>query len=218
MQGVTTILYIRHGETEGNNASDKATYTYTGCQTDRPLLKAGHDQAEQCAERLLKLQEERKIGKIDAIYSSKLIRAVETADKIAAKLGLKAVQKDGLQEINWGSADGQLVKEMSKLWKPTEKEVKAKYLDRKERWNHLPVFPASEKFNALLERSTKALSQLAKEHQGKTIVVVGHGRVLKTHIADALDKEEGIPYPANCGIAEFEHTLEGLKFKRVIEG
>lgn len=218
MQGVTTILYIRHGETAGNDAKDPLTYTYTGCQTDRPLLAIGHRQAEECANRLQRLQELGVIGKICAIFSSKLIRAVQTAETIAGKLDLKNEQVEDLREINWGVADGQLCSEMGKQWKDTETAVKNQYVDLKNRWDHLPVFPEAETFNSVLERNTKTISHLAKQHMGKTIVVAGHGRNLKTLIAYALNKEEGIPYPANCGIALFTYSREdGLRFVKVLE-
>lgn len=213
----TRFLYIRHGEVPGNDPNP-ATYIYTGSGTDDSLTEKGKTQAEKCAQTIADLQKSGKFGTITAIYASDLKRAIETAKPIAEKLGFDIHVRHDLREINWGYADGQLVEKMTEEWDAAEQQIKQLYPERKMRWDHLPVFPDAETYNALLSRSTKELKTIGDAHKGETVLIIGHGRVLKTLIAYARDSEEKIPYPPNCGIAEFTYSSEeGLSFIKVLE-
>ncbi len=213
----TRILYIRHGEVPGNDPSPNK-YIYTGCGTDEALTEKGQAQAEKCARDIAYLQDSGLIGKVSAIYASDLQRALQTAQPIAEALHLEVQPQVSLREIYWGGAEGQLVKEMTEQWGPLEKQVKQTYPDRKIRWDHLPVFEGAETYNALLKQSLAELTRIGELHKDETVIVVGHGRVLKTLIADAKDSEERIPYPANCGIAEFSYSTDGgVAFVKVFE-
>ncbi len=216
----TRILYVRHGHVQGNDADDVETYAYTGSGTDISLSDKGKVQALACAQKIAELCEQGVIGKIAALYSSPLKRAQETSLPISKTLALPIQTKPDLREIHWGEADGQLVKKMADISKANENLAKLKcpeFENRKVRWNYLPAFSRSETYNDVLYRNVFILGVIGNKHPGKTVVVVGHGRALKTLIADALDKEAGIPYPENCGIAEFSHTREkGLRFVGVL--
>ncbi len=213
----TRLLYIRHGEVPGNDP-DPAVYIYTGSGIDDSLTEKGKIQAENCAKAIADLQKIGVIGEITAIYSSDLKRAVETAEPIARELGLDIQLQKNLREINWGCADGQLVQKMTEDWSAAEQQVKELYPARKVRWDYLPVFKGAETYNALLNRTLEELKRIAEWHKGETVLIIGHGRVLKTLIADVRDSEEKIPYPANCGIAEFTYSPEeGLCFVKVFE-
>jgi broad specificity phosphatase PhoE len=90
---VTTLLLIRHGETDWNASGRLQGHT------DRPLNDYGRRQAAELAERL----EEADVA---AIYSSDLSRARETAEIVGARLGLPVVVDTGLRERNWGTWEG----------------------------------------------------------------------------------------------------------------
>jgi alpha-ribazole phosphatase len=213
----TTILYVRHGEVPGNNPSPE-TYIYTGNAVDFSLTEKGQEQSNDCAEHISHLQKNGTIDKVTAIYSSTLTRALETATPIAKKLKLTVEPRYNLREIYWGSADGQLVYKMSEKWDEADEQVKKLYPDRKTRWDHLPVFDGAETYNELLNRCTNELKAISGTHPGETVIVVSHGRVFKTLVANALDTEKGIPNLANCGIAEFIYSDEdGLQFVKIIE-
>jgi len=213
----TRILYVRHGEVPGNDPHS-AHYVYTGSGTDDSLTEKGKMQAEECAKIIADLQKKKIFGKITAIYASDLKRAVETAKPIAKELRLDIQLRQNLREISWGSADGQLVQKMTEKYGIIEQQVKQQYPERKIRWNYLPVFEGAETYNALLNRTLEELKTIADLHKGETILVIGHGRVLKTLIVDARNSEENIPYPVNCGIAEFTYSPEkGLCFVKVLD-
>lgn len=213
----TRFLYVRHGEVPGNDPNP-ATYIYTGSGTDDSLTEKGRIQAEKCAKTIVDLQKCGVFNEITAIYASDLKRALETAEPIAKELGLDIQLRHELREIYWGCADGRLVQKMTEAHRAVEQQVKQIYTERKIRWDYVPVFEGAETYNALLKRTLAELKRIAELHKGETVLIIGHGRVLKTLIADARDSEENIPYPANCGIAEFTYSPdEGLHFIKVLE-
>jgi 2,3-bisphosphoglycerate-dependent phosphoglycerate mutase len=90
---VTTLLLVRHGETDWN-----AEGRLQG-QTDRPLSEYGRRQARKLAEELA--------GEpLDAIYASDLARARETAEIVGERIGLPVVLDPELREKDWGSWEG----------------------------------------------------------------------------------------------------------------
>jgi broad specificity phosphatase PhoE len=90
---VTTLLLVRHGETDWNAEGRLQGHT------DRPLNDHGRTQAKVLAEELAAQE-------IAAIYSSDLARARETAEIVADRLQLPIVVDADLREKNWGSWEG----------------------------------------------------------------------------------------------------------------
>jgi broad specificity phosphatase PhoE len=90
---MTTLLLVRHGETDWN-----AERRWQG-HTDVPLNDRGREQARGLAEQLA--------GEpVDAIYASDLSRATETAEIVGARLGVPVVVDPELREIDVGSREG----------------------------------------------------------------------------------------------------------------
>ncbi|HET7566757.1 MAG TPA: histidine phosphatase family protein [Gaiellaceae bacterium] len=90
---MTTLLLVRHGETDWNAEGRLQGHT------DTPLNDYGRRQAKQLAEQLA--------GEpLDAVYASDLARARETAEILGERLGLTVVLDPGLREKNWGSWEG----------------------------------------------------------------------------------------------------------------
>ncbi len=91
---MTTLIFVRHGESEGNRLN-----LFCG-QRDYPLSYLGHRQAECTAAYL------REHYSIDRIYSSDLIRAVQTAEPVARDTGLTILTDPRLREISVGIWEG----------------------------------------------------------------------------------------------------------------
>jgi broad specificity phosphatase PhoE len=90
---MTTLLLVRHGETDWNAAGRLQGHT------DRPLNEYGRRQARELAERFAG-------DGIAAVYASDLARARETAEIVAGRLGLEVVLDPDLREKNWGNWEG----------------------------------------------------------------------------------------------------------------
>jgi broad specificity phosphatase PhoE len=90
---VTTLLLVRHGETDWNAEGRLQGHT------DRPLNDYGRRQAKELADRLA--------GEgADAIYTSDLVRAKATAEIIGDRLGLTIIVDPDLREKDWGTWEG----------------------------------------------------------------------------------------------------------------
>src|SRR3712207_5307832 len=84
---MATLLLVRHGETDWNR--DHKWQGHTG----PPLNEVGRRQATELAE---------QVTDVDVIYSSDTIRAKETAEIIAARLGLAVETDSRLREVDFG--------------------------------------------------------------------------------------------------------------------
>ena len=154
---VTRLLVIRHGETAWNRASRIQGHT------DIPLSDKGRWQARQLA---LALRDEG----LQALYSSDLMRARDTAAPIAAATGLPLVLDAQLRERCFGRFEGM-----------TQEEVATQWPDESRRWRaREPGYgpEGGETLSGFHDRCVTALARLAHQHMGQTIALVAHGGVL----------------------------------------
>lgn len=166
----TEIYLVRHGECDGNREN-----RFRG-RHDFPLNKNGIHQAESLAAELAAVR-------FDAIYSSPLLRASQTAEIIAGKR--YSVRTDeAFINISLGE------------WENKSKEqVRREHPDLWEFWMTTPEklqFPGMETLQQVKQRSYRRLLQLATEHTGNRILLVTHRAVLKPMLAAALQISE--PY------------------------
>lgn len=162
-------LYLtRHGETEWN------VHSRIQGQTDTALNETGIRQARELAERLKK--ERLAIGRI---YSSRQLRAYETAQIVAELLGLNVIVKDGLEEINLGKWEGY-------TWKQVRELFHEEYEDWHENRRY-QVPPGGESYQQLLERLIPVLHSIIKEEQ-EDVLVVTHSAVIMTLLSYIYEK------------------------------
>jgi broad specificity phosphatase PhoE len=178
----TTILLARHGETDWN-----AVGRWQG-HTDRPLTERGRHQAAELAERLADVE-------LDAIYSSDLLRAVETAEPVAKRLGLRLQTLPELREVDVGTWAGL-----------TRDEVAERFPDGFRRWSDWQTgWENGETYDEMGERVVGAILRLAGEHPGERILVVSHGGAIRALQAAA----------AGIGIATFRRLRPVVQNARV---
>jgi broad specificity phosphatase PhoE len=159
---------VRHGESVYN-----AEGRVQG-QSDVPLSELGLRQSEAVAERLAALP-------VQALYSSPLRRAMQTAELVAEKLGLPIRTDDRLMELNAGVFQDRLRSELPDL-----------YPDEFARWKSGDpdfVIPGGESRNDLQRRGLEALEAIAQAGHDEA-AVVGHGRILIVTLAALLGREE----------------------------
>ncbi len=158
---MTRIILVRHGETPWNK--DKI---FRG-SVDIPLNDTGREEARLAGEWL-------KEEKIDATYSSPLSRAVETAETIACRQGLKVEKLEGLADLNYGDWQGLPLA-----------VVKKKYADLYRQWETMPQtvrFPNGETLEEVRVRALAAVDEVLQRHPGRSILLVSHRVVNKVLI------------------------------------
>lgn len=166
----TTLHFVRHGETEYNRQR-----IVQGRGIDAALNLTGCAQAAAIAQRLAEVP-------LDAIYTSILRRAIETAEKIATLQETVPVhQLDDLQEMAWGIYEGQ----------PASPETRAAFADMNARWRRGEFGFRVEGGESILdvqERGQRALDHIVAQHPGETVLVVTHGRFLRVILSTLLDE------------------------------
>jgi len=154
----TRIIAVRHGETAWN------VDTRIQGQLDIPLNDTGRWQAQRVARALAASES------IDAVYTSDLLRARDTAQSIAQAIGLQTMMEPGLRERGFGSFQGKTFTDLETDW-PQET---ARWRDRDPHW----APPEGETLLQVRERVERAAHTLAQRHMGGQIVLVAHGGVL----------------------------------------
>ena len=155
---LTTFALIRHGQTDWN-----AQRRLQG-STDIPLNDVGRGQARDAVAVLSGYQ-------WDAIVSSPLSRAAETADLIAAGLGLSVARRvPELTERRFGAAEGlQAGPELDKLRIPGG-------------------YRGAESEDEAACRGLDSLEGLAKEFRGRRVLVVANGTLIRVSLSRAIGR------------------------------
>ena len=162
---MTSIYLVRHGQTAWNREE-----IFRG-RTDVPLDETGLKQAELAGEYLKEVE-------IDAIYSSPLSRALETAEKIARFHNLKVQPFEGIVDMSFGNWEGH-----------AHQEIKKNDSETYRRWReepHLVRLPGGESLDDVRVRSMAALEEVTRKHPGKALVLVSHRVVNKVLICGIL--------------------------------
>ncbi|OON64433.1 histidine phosphatase family protein [Massilia sp. KIM] len=167
--GATTILLIRHGETAWN-----AERRLQG-HLDIPLNGEGERQAAALAAALLG-------ERIDAIVSSDLGRAKQTAQAIAGVRGQEVEVDPLLRERCYGGFEGLLYSEIAARYPREFAAWQARNVDAE----LPPGKNLGETFRAFYERAVGAIARHAAGHPGKTLALVAHGGVLECAYRAAL--------------------------------
>lgn len=136
-----------------------------GVRGDRGLTPLGVAQAERLRDRLAVTGEVRA----DVLIASTMPRAHQTADILAAALGLAPIADDEVQEVRPGIADGMPVDE-------AEARFRLSALQH-EPWR--PLSPGGESWQQFLHRVGNALDRMAREYAGRTTVVVCYAGVIE---------------------------------------
>jgi broad specificity phosphatase PhoE len=161
---VTTILLVRHAETDWNREK-----RWQGL-TDLSLNERGREEAKTLAERLEPLA-------FSAVYASDLRRAHETALIVAERKGLAVTPMRELREIDVGSWTGL-----------SRNEVKERFPEGYERMRTRTGtgWEGGETYAAMGRRVLEALRRIAREHPSETVLVVTHSGPIRTARAHAL--------------------------------
>jgi broad specificity phosphatase PhoE len=160
---VTLAYLARHGESDWNVAN-----RFQGL-VDRPLTDHGRQQAHELAEELADKD-------VEAVYSSPLRRALDTATIVAARFGLEPVRDAGLREIDVGGWAGLSRAEVESRFP----EGFASWLRGGQGWE------GGETYEQMSARVLAAVERIARSHVGGHVLLVSHGGPIRAiHAAAA---------------------------------
>ena len=191
----TRVLLVRHGQSQGN-----AERRFGG-HSPTPLSELGHRQAAATARALAK-------ERVTAIYSSDLLRAVQTAEPLARATGLEIKQTPALRERSVGLLEG-LTFEAAAAAHPEEYAA----LLRRD-FEH--VLAGGESYRQLLDRAATHLDRAVEQNRGGTLALFSHTGticILALHLMGALDAPHLKPVwlsTNNCGVTRFSIDHGGL--------
>jgi broad specificity phosphatase PhoE len=132
-----------------------------------------------------------------------MLRAVQTAEIVAAPHGLKPKVLEPLTECDvgrWENLDWQTIGRL-------EPEAYQQFMTRPGQFG----YPSGESFTQVYDRVAPALNELLHKHAGQTMLVVAHHIVNRTYLAGLLgltpDNARQVSL-ANCGISVVVHDGE----------
>jgi probable phosphoglycerate mutase len=180
----THLILIRHGETKWN-----AEGRWQG-QADIPLNPRGMRQAKEMAKSLADRH-------LDAIYSSDLLRARQTAEQLARVSGQTVHYDRRLREIDQGLWEGMLLNEIQSGY--------ASLLERRrsDPWKAAP--PGGETISQVHDRVIECVEEILKNHSDQTVAIVSHGFALALILASYLHQPVEKTWeliPKNCEALE----------------
>ncbi len=187
MRGVrSTLILVRHGQTDWNLEG-----RYQG-GADVPLNATGREQAKRLAAELA-------TTRIDALYSSPLRRALDTALAVARGRGLEVRRDPRLREIELGEWEGMLsgriaegYPELHRQWVRDPRPVRP---------------PGGESIREVHDRTIAAVEGMVAEHSGGTLCLVTHKVamvVIRSHYLGLDLPEEMAKMPPNGGWERIE--------------
>jgi probable phosphoglycerate mutase len=188
----TEVLFIRHGETDWNRIKRIQGHI------DIPLAETGIVQARRLAQRVLR--EVRDGARLDAIYSSDLQRAQQTAAPAAEALGLTVRLDPGLRERAYGVFQGH-----------DSTEIAARFPDEYAVWQTRdPGFvpPGGESTRVFYHRILHAVDAIVAAHPGGRIACVTHGGVLDC----IYRRAHGLPLDAPRSYALLNTSVNRVQF------
>jgi ribonuclease H / adenosylcobalamin/alpha-ribazole phosphatase len=164
-QGEPTVtVLLRHGQTPMS-----VQKRYAG-RSDPPLTDVGVQQAAAAAKRLAS-------ARLGVIVTSPLLRAVQTAQEVAAVTGAAVVTDEGFRETDFGEWEGL-----------TFAEVRERCPAEVTAWLADPEVapPGGESFTDVSTRVTAALHRVLAARGGQTVLIVSHVTPIKTLVTAAL--------------------------------
>lgn len=196
----TTLLLIRHGESEANRQG------FFGGQTDTPLTETGRRQAQITAEFL-------RHRHIDAFYASPLSRAYDTGLAAAAYHDLPVEKVGDLREIRGGEWETVSFGEIARRWPEDYRQ-----------WNEsigLSRCTGGESVIQVQQRVYGCLSALASRHPGQTLCVAVHAMVIRAFVGRVLqyppERLRELPFPTNASVTAVEFESGAFRLVKYSE-
>lgn len=138
---------------------------------DMPLNETGRLQARAISDYL-------KGHSLDYIFSSSLVRSMETAEIIAWSLRMKYSSYPELDEMNFGKLEGKPSAQVDEQLKKIHENWKGGKTDL--------AIEGGESPSMVLDRVRSRTASILREHTGSTLLFVLHGRLIRILLTDWL--------------------------------
>ncbi|MBR2848751.1 MAG: histidine phosphatase family protein [Clostridia bacterium] len=203
---MTKLYLIRHGESEANRAR-----LFAG-NFDIDLTELGYAQAEHIPEYFREIH-------IDAIFASDLKRAYHTACPLAKARNLPVVKEPSFREISAGAWEGVHFDTIMEKYKE-DYTVWREDIGR-------AVCTNGESVLQLSRRVSAAITRIAEENDGKTVVIATHATPIRSLISlwatGSLRDMKEYKWVPNASITEASYengvfTLENIGITEHLEG
>ena len=196
---MTNILLIRHGESMANK------YEIFCGQSDYDLTETGFEQARVTANYIAQHYQ------ASCVYASDLLRAFHTGETIGAMCHCPVVPDKNLREIHCGEWEEAAFGEMLTRW-PDSYPVWLNDI------GHVQC-PGGESVKDVLSRVLPLLTDLARKHEGETIVAATHGTVIRALMCTLSGKDlaemKDIPWVSNASVTELVYDNGAWRFGSV---
>jgi len=193
LQCPARVFVARHGEA----AYETELVTDDGGS----LTRDGRAQARRLAERL-------RDARISRVWTSSMSRAVQTAEIVAAELGVDVLVREGLREYAVGELAGTTLDEREHVgaafdaWLVGDPEA---------------GIPGGVRIEDFVARVTGSLAEVADQHPGEAVLVISHGGAILATLPPLVgippERVRGLTLP-NCGVIEVEADAEGWRLVR----
>lgn len=193
------FIIVRHGYSEANKAK-----RFAG-QSDVPLDAVGVAQAQSTSKYILDAY------KVDAIYSSDLSRAYETVRPLSEALGMDVIRRRDLREVDVGVWQGMRIEDVKTEFTESFAAYKAN--------PGLYRFEGGESYVEACARAEKAFAEIAKDNDGKTVVIGTHGGIVRAirTVWNGIPPEQmkDIPHVPNASVTVAEYEDGAVTWRTV---
>ncbi|MEX1194434.1 MAG: histidine phosphatase family protein [Dehalococcoidia bacterium] len=171
------LLLIRHAESTGNAESRLQG------RRNFPLTPHGERQAESLAHRLQEMD-------VSAVYASPLLRAMQTAEYVAAACGVAVTSDARIQEYDFGEAVSGLT------WDVIRERHPDVIAAMRTNDSAFPRYPGEEGRGVFSQRVAAALAEIRERHSNAhAVAVVTHAGPIVVHIMDVVGRSYARPIP-----------------------
>lgn len=193
---MTNIYLIRHCEAEGN------LYRLAQGHWNGRVTQRGEKQIEALRQRFDGIE-------LEAVYSSDLVRAMETAKGLSSSRKLTLITDENLREICMGVWEG-------RPWG----ELYENYAEEMQKFNwdvHTWSVEGSESAAAVASRMKNTIKDIADRHEGKSVAIASHGLAIKIYLMDILgikaDSPEAMMHGDNTSVSHIVYDGDNIEVK-----
>jgi broad specificity phosphatase PhoE len=192
----TRLILIRHGVT-----ADTTAKRFSGglSGANPPLSDEGRSQIGQAMS---------LVGQVDAIITSPVLRARQSAELLASAIGLDIVEQPGLAEMDFGRWEG---REMAEVMK-SEQQQFFDFFSSTDR----PAGGTGDSLRSAQERVREVRDEIVASYQGRRVAVFSHVTPIKILIADAIGAPLDSVYRTNLAPAGVSIIELGKRGQRLL--